>query len=92
MRRFIICGAIALACVGLARAQEARTVQCRKNADVRSVSVESGPGGCRVLYTKGKSPARELWHYKTHPEMCQTRAEEFVGKLQSMGLTCPPKS
>ncbi len=88
MRWLIVGGVIALGCVGVAGAQEAKTVQCQKNADVRTVTVESTPAGCRVLYTKGKSPARELWHYKTHPDMCQTQAQQFVTKLEGMGLTC----
>ncbi len=88
MRWMIISGVIALGLVGVAEAQEAKTVQCQKNADVRTVTVESTASGCRVLYAKGKSPGRELWHYKTHPEMCQTQAQQFVSKLEGMGLTC----
>ncbi len=88
MRWVIFGGVIALGLVGAAAAQEAKTIQCQKNADVRTVTVESTTSGCRVLYAKGKSPGRELWHYKTHPEMCQTQAQQFVSKLEGMGLTC----
>lgn len=88
MRKPIICGIAALACIGVAQAQEAKSVQCQKNADVRTVTVETSASGCRVLYAKGKTPGRELWHYKAHPEMCQSAAQQFVAKLQGMGLTC----
>jgi len=88
MRRWIVYGVVLLGCMGIAQAQEAKAVQCQKNADVRTVSVESSTAGCRVLYTRGKAPARELWHYKAHPEMCQSAAQQFVTKLQGMGLTC----
>ena len=89
MRRLIICGIVALGCIGLAQAQEAKTYQCQKNSDVRSVVVETTPGGCRVLYAKSAgSPGRELWHYKMHPDMCQSQAQQFVTKLEGMGLTC----
>ena len=88
MSRLFILGIIALGCIGVAQAQEAKTVQCQKNTDVRTVTVESSATGCRVLYTKGNVPARELWHYKTHPEMCQSAAQQFLTKLEGMGLTC----
>jgi hypothetical protein len=88
MKRLIVCGVVVLGSLGLAQAQEARSVQCQKGNDVRTVTVESAAGGCRVLYTKGTSPARELWHYKTHPDMCQTQAQQFMAKLEGMGLTC----
>ncbi|HXP73406.1 MAG TPA: hypothetical protein VN823_04615 [Stellaceae bacterium] len=92
MRRLIISGIVALGCIGVAEAQEAKTVQCQKNADVRTVTVESTAGGCRVLYSKpAKSPGRELWRYKAHPDMCQSRAQQFVTKLEGMGLTCGPQ-
>ncbi|HLJ21410.1 MAG TPA: hypothetical protein VKU84_14485 [Stellaceae bacterium] len=91
MRVLIISAVVALAIIGVAEAQDARTVQCQKNADVRTVTVESSAGGCRVLYAKGNSPGRELWQYKTHPDMCQTPAQQFVAKLESMGLTCTNK-
>jgi len=92
MRWLIVSGVIALGCIGMAQAQEAKTVQCQKNADVRTVTVESSATGCRVLYTKGSSPPRELWHYKAHPDMCQSAAQQFVTKLQGMGLTCGNQS
>jgi len=88
MRRLIVSGVIALGCISMAQAQEAKTVQCQKNADVRTVTVDSSATGCRVLYARGKSPGRELWHYKAHPEMCASQAQQFVTKLQGMGLTC----
>jgi hypothetical protein len=88
MSRLLIFGIIALGCIGIAQAQDAKTAQCQKNADVRTVTVESSAAGCRVLYTKGKRPARELWHYKKHLEMCQSAAQQFVTKLEGMGLTC----
>lgn len=88
MRWLIVASAVVLGLSGPAEAQEAKTVQCQKSPDVRTVTVETAPTGCRVLYAKGKSPGRELWHYKTHPEMCQSAAQQFVGKLQAMGLTC----
>jgi hypothetical protein len=88
MRWLIIGGVAALGFAGVVEAQEAKVVQCQKGTDVRTVSVESMPTGCRVLYAKGKSPSRELWHYKTHPEMCQSAAQQFVTKLEGMGLTC----
>ena len=92
MRRLVISGVIALACVGVAEAQEAKSVQCQRNADVRTVTVESSVAGCRVLYAKGKSPGRELWHYKAPPEQCEAAAQQFVTKLQGMGLTCGARS
>ncbi len=88
MRGLIIYGIAALGCIGVARAQEAKSVQCQKNADVRTVTVETSASGCRVLYAKGKTPGRELWRYKAHPEMCQSAAQQFVTKLEGMGLTC----
>jgi hypothetical protein len=88
MRWLIVSGVIAFALVGAADAQEAKTVQCQKNADVRTVTVASTPAGCHVLYAKGKAPGRELWHYKAHPEKCESAAQEFVAKLQGMGLSC----
>ena len=91
MRGLIIGVIVALGCIGVAEAQEAKTVQCQKNADVRTVTVESNGGGCRVLYAKGKSPGRELWHYKAHPDMCQSQAQQFVTKLEGMGLSCGPR-
>lgn len=88
MRWLVIGGVVAVGFAGLAAAQEAKTVQCKKNADVRTVTVETAPAGCRVLYAKGKSQGRELWRYKAHPEMCQSAAQQFVAKLESMGLVC----
>ena len=88
MRWLIVGIVIALGSVGVAEAQEAKTVQCQKNADVRTVTVQSSAGGCRVVYAKAKSPGSELWHYKAHPEKCDAAAQQFVTKLQDMGLTC----
>ncbi len=88
MRWLVIGGIVTIGFAGMADAQEAKIVQCQKNADVRTVTVETRPTGCRVLYAKGKSPSREVWHYKTHPEMCQSAAQQFVTKLESMGLAC----
>jgi len=86
--------AIAIAVLGLAgaaQAQEAKSYQCQKGSDTRSVAVESSAEGCRVTYKKGASAeAKELWRYKAHPEMCQSQAQSFVKKLQAMGLTCSP--
>jgi hypothetical protein len=88
MKWLVIGSVIALGYVGAAEAQDAKTVQCQKNADTRTVAVQSAPDGCRVVYTKGKTPGRELWHYKAHPEKCAAAAAQFVTKLQGMGLTC----
>ncbi len=88
MKWLIIGATIALAFSRAADAQEAKTIQCQRNADVRTVTVETTSTGCRVLYAKGKAPGRELWRYKAHPEMCQSAAQQFVSKLEGMGLTC----
>jgi len=55
---------------------------------VRMVTVQSTADGCRVVYAKGNTPGRELWHYKAHPDKCAAAAQQFASKLQSMGLTC----
>ena len=88
MRWLVIGSAIALGWIGIAEAQEAKTVQCQRNADVRTVTVQSAADGCRVVYQKGKAAGRELWHYKAHPEKCDAAAQQFVAKLQGMGLAC----
>lgn len=89
MLRVLVYAAVAVGCLSVAQAQEAKTYQCQKNNDTRSVAVSSSKDGCRVLYKKdAKSAGRELWHYRAHPEMCQTQAAQFVKKLESMGMVC----
>jgi len=88
--RILIAVAIAtLALTGAAHAQDAKSYQCQKGSDTRSVSIENSGDGCRVLYKKSAAgDAKEIYRYKAHPEMCQSQAQAFVKKLQGMGLTC----
>jgi len=89
--RLIAIAVAALAISGAAEAQQAQSYQCQKGSDTRSVTVERSADACRVLYKKGASaPAKEIYRYKAHPEMCQTQAQSFVKKLQGMGLACSP--
>ena len=92
MRWLVIASVIALGFVGAAEAQEAKTVQCQKSADMRTVTMRSSADGRRVVYAKGKTPGRELWHYKVHPEKCEATAQQFMSKIQSTGLTCSAPS
>jgi hypothetical protein len=95
MKRLFIFAVAAFACVGIAQAQESKSYQCQKGSDTRSISVQSGKDGCSVVYKKGGKSAgggRALWHYKAHTEMCQTQADQFMKKLQGMGMTCGPAS
>ena len=95
MKRLFIYAVAAVGCLGIAQAQEAKSYQCQKGTDTRSISVETGKAGCSVVYKKGGKSAgagRALWHYKAHPEMCQTQADQFMKKLEGMGLTCGPAS
>lgn len=91
MKRLCVVAIAVLGFAGAAHAQQAQSYQCQKGNDLRSVAVERSGEGCRVLYKKAANsaaPGKELWRYKAHPEMCQTQAEQFVRKLEAMGLSC----
>jgi hypothetical protein len=93
--KHIVWSAIAaLSCLSAAHAQEGQVYECRQGDDVRSVAVTySGDGakGCSVLYKKAAAsgePAKQLWHYQAHPEMCAGQAQQFLKKLEGLGLAC----
>jgi hypothetical protein len=83
-----------LSCLGAAHAQESQVYECRHLDDVRSVAVTGdGAKGCSVLYKKvaaSSEAATALWHYQAHPEMCASQAQQFLKKLEGLGLACAP--
>jgi hypothetical protein len=93
--KHLVLSAIAvLSCLSAAHAQESQAYECRHLDDVRSVAVTSdGAKACSVLYKKvaaSPDPAKPLWHYQAHPEMCASQAQQFLKKLEGLGLTCAP--
>jgi len=89
VKRIMAIAIAALGLAGAAHAQETQSYQCQKGSDARSVSVERSSDGCRVLYKKGASAeGKEIYRFKAHSEACQAQAQNFVKKLQGMGLTC----
>jgi hypothetical protein len=95
VKRFAVCALAAMSCLGVAYAEENQSFDCRHDNDERTVAVEysmdGGTRSCSVLYKKVASssePARELWHYQAHADMCDVQAQQFLKKLESFGLTC----
>ena len=94
MKRLVLSAIAVLGCLSAAHAQESQVYECRQGDDVRSVAVTySGDGAkdCSVLYKKAAAsgePAKRLWHYQAHPEMCAGQAQQFLKKLEGLGLTC----
>jgi hypothetical protein len=91
----VLSAIIALTCLSAAHAQESQVYECRRIDDVRSVAVTSsgdgGAKGCSVLYKKvaaSPEPAKQLWHYQARPEMCAGQTQQFLKKLEGLGLTC----
>jgi hypothetical protein len=83
--------------LGVAYAQENQSYQCEREGDARTVAVEyTGDGGatsCSVMYKRvaaSSEPAKELWHYQAHPEMCEEQAQRFLKRLEGFGLSCAP--
>jgi len=93
VKRLLIAAVAAASTLGVAYAQENQAYQCTREGDQRSVAVEysmdgAGAKSCSVMYTKQSQPAKELWHYQAHAEMCDTQAQQFLKKLEGFGLTC----
>lgn len=95
MKRLLILGVAMVGMAGAANAQDDKNYQCQKPGDARTVSIQySKPGsaqGCSVLYKKVASsadPAKELWHYQSHSDQCEIKAQDFIKKLEGLGLTC----
>jgi len=92
VKRLIVAAVAAASTLGVAYAQENQSYQCQREGDSRSVAVEysmdGGVKSCSVMYTKQSQPAKELWHYQAHAEMCDTQAQQFLKKLEGFGLTC----
>ena len=93
MKHLVLSAIITLSCLSAGHAQESQVYVCRHLGDVRSVAVTSDGGAkaCSVLYKKvaaSPEPAKQLWHYQAHPEMCAGQAQQFLKKLEGLGLTC----
>ena len=95
MKHLLISALAAASCLGVAYAQENQSFNCEREGDSRSVAVEysmdSGAKSCSVMYKKfanSQEPAKELWHYQAHSEMCETQAQQFMKKLEGFGLAC----
>jgi hypothetical protein len=88
--------AVATACsLGTAYAQDEKSYECRKDGDVRTVTVEYSKAGaapeCSVYYKKSASASgegKELWHYQSHIDQCEAQALQFRKKLEGFGLAC----
>jgi hypothetical protein len=97
MKRLLMLAVAGLTSLGVAHAEESKAYQCAKQDDVRSVVLQySDAGGapmCRVLYRKAVSadaPARSLWEYQAHLDMCERQTQSFLKKLEGYGLACSP--
>ena len=93
MKRLLVAALAAASTLGVAYAQENQNYQCLREGDQRSVAVEysmeaAGPKSCSVMYQKQSQPAKELWHYEAHAEMCDVQAQQFLKKLEGFGLVC----
>ena len=92
MKRLLVAAVAAASTLGVAYAQENQSYQCQREGDQRSVAVEysmgDGAKSCSVMYAKQSQPAKELWHYQAHTEMCDSQAQQFLKKLEGFGLTC----
>ena len=90
MKHLVLSAIVALGWLGVAYAQDNQLYECRHGDDVRHVTVgPSGAKGCSVQYQKSAtSPQKELWHYEAHPESCAVQAQQFLEKLEGMGLAC----
>lgn len=64
---------------------------CTNGGDQRTVSVVYTNAGsqvpCEVQYSKSTG-TQSLWNYQNETGMCETKASEFVAKLQGWGFTC----
>lgn len=67
------------------------TTVCTNGGDQRSVSVVYSNAGsqvpCEVQYSKS-SGTQTLWRYQNEAGVCESKASEFVAKLQGWGFTC----
>jgi hypothetical protein len=90
VKHLVLSALVVLGSLGVAQAQDNQVYECRRGDDVRRVAVEpSGTKGCSVFYKKSAAAsAQRLWQYEAHPEMCAEQAQQFLKKLEGMGLSC----
>jgi len=95
VKRLLVSAVAAASCLGVAYAQENQSFQCEREGDSRTVSVEysmdSGAKSCSVMYKKvatSSDPAKEIWHYQSHADMCEVQAQRFLKRLEGFGLSC----
>lgn len=95
MKHLVLSAVITVSCLSAGHARESQVYECRHLGDVRSVAVTSDGAAkaCSVLYKKvaaSPEPAKLLWHYQAHPEMCAGQAQQLLKKLEGLGLACAP--
>lgn len=78
----------------LVAAQGVTTYACTMDGMQRRVVIFTEPGvtvPCQVQYhkdTEAPGQVQVLWTAATQADFCETKAEEFVGQLQSWGWSC----
>ena len=84
--------ALAVPCVALA--QESGKHQCTHGDLVRRVEIFTEPGmtvPCEVHYykdTEAPGETQVLWSAQAEEGYCETKAQEFIAKLQGWGWSC----
>ena len=79
---------------GLAVAQAATSYQCSMDGMQRRVDILTEPGvtvPCQVQYhkdTEAPGQVQTLWTASSDASFCDTKAKEFVAKLEGWGWSC----
>ena len=98
MKERIVIALMAVTLPGIAAAQDAGKYQCSYGELQRRVEIAHEPGvqvPCSVHYYKDTETPDEqqvLWSAERDAQYCQTKAEEFVAKLEDWGWDCGQES
>lgn len=60
---------------------------CSKGNDQRTISLTTGPAGCKVIYTKGGN-TQEIASARNQLDYCTNAIEKVKKNLTSSGFTC----